>query len=459
MRSDSRTLVFILISGAVGLAGVSSVRATEPNDGDWPQFRGADSTGVSNNAGLPDRWSETENVEWKAEQPGRGWGSPVVRGDNVFVTTVVNLGETEPLRKGLYFGGDRPEPPKSEHEWKVVCLELTSGEVRWERTVHKGRPSMPIHLKNSYASETPATDEAHVFACFGNVGIFCFDFDGNEIWSHKLTPRSTRSGWGKASSSVLYGDRLYYQDDNDEASSLTALDKNTGKPVWTVDRDERSNWSTPFVWTHDARTEIVTAGTGAVRSYDLDGNLLWSLKGMSSITIATPYAADGLLYVSSGYVMDPVRAMYAIKPGASGDITLPKGETESEFIAWSSMFIAPYNPSTLVHDGRLFVLYDLGLVSCFNAKTGEQHYDRKRLARGGSVTSSPWSYDGKLFCLNEDGVCSVIREGDDFELLHTNELAPDDICLSTPAIAGDRLLIRADQRLYCIRNSERSQSK
>ena len=188
----------------------------------------------------------------------------------------------------------------------------------------------------------------------------------------------------------------------------------------------------------------------------MDGNLLWSLKGMSSITIATPYVAEGLLYVSSGYIMDPVKALYAIKPGASGDITLPKGETENEFIAWSSMFIAPYNPSTLVHNGRLFVLYDRGMLSCFDAKTGEQYYDRKSLERGVAVTSSPWSYDGKLFCLNEDGVCSVIREGDDFELLHTNKLAADDICLSTPAIAGDRLLIRADRWLYCIRNSEKN---
>ncbi len=456
MRFASKSLLFLLITSVAFLAGESTVLAAEPHDNDWPQFRGADSTGVSSNAGLPDRWSETENVEWKADVPGRGWGSPVVRGDNVFVTTVVNSGETEPLRKGLYFGGDRPEPPKSEHEWKVVCLELNSGKVRWEKTVHKGRPSSSIHLKNSYASETPATDETHLYATFGNVGIYCFDFDGNEIWNHPIAPQPTRFGWGTASSPVLHGDRLYYQYDNDEQSYLLALDKHTGKPIWNVERDEKSNWSTPFVWTHDARTEVVTAGTGAVRSYDLDGNLLWSLKGMSSITIATPYVADGLLYVSSGYVMDPVKALYAIKPGASGDITLPTGETENAFIAWSSMFIAPYNPSTLVHNGRLFILYDRGMLSCFNAKTGEQYYDRKSLERGVAVTASPWSYDGKLFCLNEDGVCSVIREGDDFELLQTNSLAADEICLSTPAIAGDRLLIRTDKRLYCIRNGEKN---
>ncbi len=287
------------------------------------------------------------------------------------------------------------------------------------------------------------------------MGLFCFDFEGNQIWKHDLTPRPTRLGWGTASSPVLHQDRVYYQFDNDEQSSLIALDKLTGKLIWQVERDEKSNWSTPFVWVHEKRTEIVTAGTGAVRSYDLDGTLLWSLKGMSSITIAMPYAADGLLYVSSGYILDPVKALYAIRPGATGDISLPEGETASEFIQWSSMFIAPYNPSTLVQNGRLYVLYDRGLLSSFDAKTGEQHYDRQRLERGVAVTASPWSYEGRIFCLNEDGVCCVVREGDDFQLLQTNELASDDICLSTPAIAGDRLLIRSDKRLYCIRSTSR----
>ena len=441
--------VFLILICLISTSVLSAQDGLEQN---WPQFRGADSTGVSLNTGLPDRWSSTDNVEWKTDIPGRGWGAPVVWGDNVFLTTVVNSGETEPLKKGLYFGGDRPTPPESEHEWKVVCLELSSGNVRWEKTVHRGAPPTPIHLKNSYASETPVTDGTHVYACFGNLGIFCFDFSGELIWKHTLEPHPTRFGWGTASSPVLHKDRLYYQFDNDEQSYLIALDKTSGNTVWKVDRDEKSNWSTPFIWTNASRTEIVTAGTGAVRSYDLEGKLLWSLKGMSSITIAVPYQADGLLYVSSGYILDRIKAMYAIKPGASGDISLPDGETSNEFIAWSNMFIAPYNPSTLVSNGRLYILYDRGLLSCFDAKTGEQHYDRQKLERGVAVTSSPWFYEDKIFCLNEDGVCCVVQAGDKFELLQTNSLAEDDICLSTPAIAGDRLLIRSDKRLYCIRN-------
>jgi outer membrane protein assembly factor BamB len=436
------------------LCCASQLFGDDPSSANWPQFRGADSTGVSKNVGLPEKWSSTENVEWKVDIDGRGWGSPIVWGDKVFVSTVVNLGEAEPIKKGLYFGGDRPKAPESEHEWRVLCLDLATGKVHWEKTVHKGRPESPIHLKNSYASETPVTDGERLYVVFGNVGIFCYDFDGDLVWKKELPANPTRLGWGTAASPILHANVLYYLNDNDRASSLTALDKLTGEELWSVDRDEKSNWSTPYIWEHDQGTEIVTAGTGAIRSYDLKGQLLWSLKGMSSITIATPYAVDGLLYVSSGYVMDPTKAMYAIKPGARGDITLGEGESTNESIVWANMKIGPYNPSTLVNGGRLYILYDRGFVSCFDAKTGKEHFTGKSLKRGTAYTASPWCYNGKVFFLNEDGNCTVIREGDQMEIVGTNDLAEDDICLSTPSIAGDRLLIRSDKRIYCIRNTK-----
>jgi outer membrane protein assembly factor BamB len=452
MKSIHQHALIAAISAAFVVA-FALATPSEANDENWPQFRGAGARGVSMNTKLPDRWSATENVEWKTEIPGRGWSSPIAWGDRVFLTTVVNQGESEEPKKGLYFGGNRPEVPKAEHEWKVLCLDLASGKVRWEKTVRRGQPQTAIHLKNSFASETPVTDGERVYACFGNVGIFCFDLDGREVWEHPLEPRRMRFAWGTAASPVLHGDRLYYVCDNDEQSYLLALDKRTGKEIWRTARDEKSNWSTPFVWQHAKRTEIVTPGTGANRSYDLDGKLLWSLQGMSSITIATPYAADGLLYLSSGYVGDKLKALYAIKPGASGDITPLAGETSGEFIAWSDPNIAPYNPSTLVRDGRLYVLYDRGLVSCFDAKTGAMHYDRQRLPNGFAFTASPWAVGDKIFCLNESGVCFVLRAGDKFELLHANELGGE-MCMSTPALAGNRLILRTDKRLYSIRRMQ-----
>jgi outer membrane protein assembly factor BamB len=365
----------------------------------------------------------------------------------------ISSGQPEPPKKGLYLGGERPNSPRPDHEWKVLCLDLSSGKVQWEQTLHRGTPVQPVHLKNSYASETPVTDGERVYAYVGNVGVFCLDFQGGSVWSKPLEAHKTRYGWGTAASPVLHGDRLYVLNDNEEESCLLALDKRTGKEVWRVARDEKSNWATPFVWEKEAHTEIVTAGTGKVRAYDLDGKLVWQFKGMSSITIATPYEDRGLLYISSGFVMDKSRPLYAVRPGASGDISLQPGQTNNSSIAWCQPTAAPYNPTTLVYDGRLYVLHDRGELSAFNARTGAVLFDRARLPEGLHFTASPWAYRGLVFCLNEDGVTYVVRAGDRFELLHTNKLADDDMCLATPALVGDRLLIRSAGRLYCIRTN------
>ena len=417
----------------------------------WPQFRGPNASGVSANTNLPDKWSATENVAWKTDLPGRSWSSPIVWGDHVFLTAVVNSSESDLPKKGLYLGGNRPEPPKSEHQWKVLCLDLATGKVRWEKMVHQGAPQTPIHLKSTYGAETPVTDGERVYALFGNIGVFTFTLEGGEVWSKRLEPRKMRYGWGTAASPVLHGGRLFVVNDNDEQAELFALEAKTGKELWRVDREEKSNWATPFIWNNSRRTELITPGSRAVRSYDLDGKLLWSFRGMSSIVIPTPSAGDDLLFVSSGYVGDKLRPLYAVRPGASGDITLQPGETNNQFIAWSNPVGGPYNPSPLFYEGRVYVLYDRGLVSCYDAKTGQALYDRERLPEGLAFTSSPWAVGGRVFCLNEDGVCYVVRAGDKFELLHTNKLADGDMCMATPALAGDRLLIRTAARLYCIR--------
>ncbi len=425
----------------------------------WPQFRGPNARGISEGANLPDRWSATENVAWKAEVPGRAWSSPIVWGDRIFLTTAISSDELESPKKGLYFGGNRLEPREVEIIYGVVCLELSSGNKLWEQTVHRGTPTSPIHLKNSFASETPVTDGERVYAYFGNLGLYCFDFQGNAVWSKRFEPYATRNGWGTAASPVLHGDRLHILNDNDEQSYLLCLDKRTGKEVWRTLREEGSNWSTPFIWQNDRRTEIVTLGTDKVRSYDLEGNLLWWLTGMSSITIATPYADNGLLYISSGYVRDRQRPLYAIRPGASGDISLEPEQTGNEFIAWCQPTAAPYNPTTLLYGGRVYVLYDRSLLSCYRSLTGEPLFERERIPQGRHFTASPWAYNGKIFCLNEDGVTFVFRAGDEFELLHTNELADDDMGMATPAIAGDRLILRTSARVYCIQQPASSSAR
>jgi len=439
-----------LICAASGAGLDDGVLASDQN---WPQFRGPVARGVSDNDALPVHWSATENVAWKTDLPGRGWSSPIVWGDRVFLTSVINQGESEEPKKGLYFGGDRPTPPDSPHQWGVFCLDLNSGRVLWHKQVHEGKPQGSIHLKNSFGSETPISDGDRVYAYFGNIGVFCLDFDGELIWEKRLKSHKTRNGWGTAASPVVHEDRLYLVNDNDEDSYLLALDKKTGEEIWRAKRDEKSNWATPYLWKNELRTEIITPGTGKVRSYDLSGKLLWHLEGMSTITIATPYAYDELLYISSGYVGDRnLRPIYAIKPGAQGDISLKKDETANDWIVWCQKMAGPYNPSTLIYDDRLYVLYDFGLIACFNPSNGATIFDRQRIPGGRAFTCSPWAYGGRVFCLNEDGVTFVMKSGDQLAIQHQNTLAEDDMAMATPAIAGDRLLIRTSARVYCIQN-------
>jgi len=431
-------------------AAAAPLRAAE----NWPQFRGPGARGVADNANLPDRWSATENVAWKTEIPGRGWSSPVVWADRVFLTTVVGEDNPSPP-KGKVEGGsafsEHRQQTASERQWEVFCLDLGSGKVLWERLVHRGKPPAPTHVKNSYATETPVADAQRVYAYFGNVGLFCFDFDGRPVWSKAIRPCRMQYDAGTAASPVLDGDRVYLVHDNEEQSYLLALDKRTGSEVWRARRDEKSNWSTPYVWRHPQRTEIVTAGSGKVRAYDLDGKLLWWFTGMSGITVPTPCADQGLLYVSSGYLGDRRRPVYAIRPCAAGDITLPPGQTHSAAIAWCRPTAAPYHPSPLLYDGRFYVLYDRARLSAFDPPTGTPRFEKQQLPGGGQFWASPWAYHGRVFCLNEEGVTFVVRGGDRFELLHTNKLAGDDMCFATPAVAGDRLLIRSSARIYCIR--------
>lgn len=420
----------------------------------WPMFRGAAARGVSENSDLPEIWSNTKNIAWKTDIPGRGWSSPIVWGDRVFVTTVLNQGETEAPKKGLYFGGNRLKIPDTLHDWRALCLDLKTGKVLWEKTLHDGKPKSSIHLKNSYASETPVTDGNLLYCSFGNQGLYALNFEGKVIWSHDYPVHKTRYGWGTSSSPVLHGDRIYLVNDNEEDSYLLALDKKTGKKVWRTSRDEKSNWSNPYVWKNKMRTEIIVPGSGRTRSYDLQGKELWSFEGMSSITIATPYSHDGLLYLSSGYVGDVSRPLYAIRPGANGDISVSKKETSNDFVVWSRWKAAPYNPSTLLYHDQLYVLLDRGYFSSIDPKTGEDIYGKQKLPGSTGFTASPWAYQGKIFCFNEDGGTNVIQAGKEFSFLHTNQLGDDDMGMATPAIAGNNLIIRTSARVYCVKKSK-----
>ncbi|PYT32873.1 MAG: serine/threonine protein kinase [Acidobacteria bacterium] len=419
----------------------------------WPQFRGPQSTGVADDPALPETWSATRNIVWKKEIPGSGWSSPVVWGDRIFLTSVVSTVTPEAPKKGLYFGGNRESIPSDEHRWMVYAVDWKTGKMVWEREVHRGSPRSSHHLKNTYASETPVTDGERVYAYFGNLGLFVFDIDGKPVWSQHWGPFRTRYGWGTAASPVLYKERIYVVNDNDDQSFLAALDKRTGKQIWRVERDEASNWSTPFIWENDRRTEIITSGTRKVRAYDLDGKVLWELGGMSSIVIPTPFAQHGLLFLASGYVGDTVRPVFAVRPSARGDISLKESETGNEYIAWYQRQAGPYNPSPLVYGDFYYTLLDRGMMTCHEARTGREIYGKQRIdPETVAFTASPWAYNGKIFALSEDGNTFVIQAGAEFKVLGKNPL--DEMCMATPAIARGSLIIRTASKLYRIAKTE-----
>jgi len=418
----------------------------------WPQFRGPGARGIAKDTNLPVTWGESENVAWKTPIPGLGWSSPVVVDDKIFLTSVISTEEIEPPKKGLYFGGNR-DKPADEHRWVVYCVDWKNGKVLWEKEVHRGVPEGSRHLKNSFASETPATDGERVYVYFGNLGLYCFDLSGKLLWSKAFPARETRYGWGTAASPVLHENLVYIVNDNEEESFLASFDKVTGRQIWRVKRDEKSNWATPYIWKNETRTEIVTSGTGKVRSYDLDGKVLWEFSGMSSIVIPTPFSTPELLYLTSGYVGDENRPVYAVRPGAKGDITLTDGASSSDHIAWYLPKGGPYNPSPLVYQDHYYTLYDRGFLTCHDAVTGKEVYGKQRIDRGaGAFTASPWAYNGKLFALSEDGDTYVISAGPEFKVIGKNSL--NEMSMATPAFYRGSLIIRTASHLYRIEKTD-----
>jgi outer membrane protein assembly factor BamB len=426
----------------------------------WPQFRGSQSGVAPDDPRLPDSWSTTQNVAWRIDIPGRSWSSPVVWGDHVFVVSAINA--KDPVQTpnpvptylarslGGPMSGAAISQPTDEHRWVLFDIDATSGAIRWQREIRAALPQQPVHQKNSYASETPVTDGERVYVYLGYLGLFAFDMSGRPAWSKPMDAPRMRTGWGTAASPVLHDGRLYIVNDNEDRSFVAAYDARTGAEVWrTLREGEGSNWSTPFIWQNEQRTELVTTGSKKVRSYDLNGALLWELRGMTSIHAVTPIASHGLLYISSGYFPDTPRPTYAIRPGASGDISLEDGETSSAFVAWSHPTLASAYPSPIVVGDQYYTLMDRGFVTSNDPRTGKEIYGRQRLAPdSGTFSASPWSYNGKIFAVSEDGDTFVVQAGPEFKLMGRNSLG--EMTLATPAVANGSVFIRTATKLYRI---------
>jgi len=446
---------------------------------DWPQFRGPDSNPVGANARLADRWSKTENVEWSQEIPGRGWSSPIVTGGKVYVTTVTTEGKSKPPQIGTEYSNeyvaelqkqglpmdqviervterDIELPKEVMLHYFLYCLNLKSGKMEWQKEFYKGRPPGGRHRKNSFVSESPVTDGRRVYVYVANLGLWAFDLKGKLAWTTPLEANPMYLDFGTGSSPALAGNLLVIVNDNEKQQYIAAFDKQTGKQIWRTNRDiggkgqpvQRSGWATPFLWRHALRTEIVAIGPGEVVSYDLAGKELWRMSGMSGSPIPMPFAYDGLLYINGGRG----RSLFALRPGARGDISLGKDQTSNEYVVWSQPRAGTYLPSPVAYEGAIYALTETGILSRFDARTGKQSYKTRIDPAATAFTTSPWVYNGKLFCLSEEGQTFVIATGEQFQLLHVNAL--DDFTLASPALVAERLLIRTEHRLYSIRRGK-----
>jgi outer membrane protein assembly factor BamB len=416
----------------------------------WPSFRGPGASGVADGQAPPATWDARagRNVRWKTPLPGLGLSCPVVWGERVFVTTAVGE-KGAPLRTGLY-GDVEPVEDRSEHAWKVYCLDARTGRVVWERTARSGVPTVKRHPKSSHANSTPATDGKHLVAFFGSEGLYCYDLAGRLLWQKDLGVLAagwfydSTYEWGFGSSPVLYRDRVLIQCDVGKGSFLAAFRLADGQELWRTPRDEVPSWGSPTVVAAGGVTQVVTNATRFARGYDVEtGKELWRLGPNSEITVPTPINGCGLIFVTSGY--RPIQPIYAVRPGARGDLSPKGGATSGKGVAWSTGKGGPYLPTPLVYGEHLYVCSISGILTCYEARTGRQVY-RQRV--GGAYTASPVAADGRLYFTSEDGTVRVVAAGPRFRRLAANPLG--EACLATPAISGGMLLFRTRHHIVAV---------
>jgi len=428
----------LALVGAALLSGV--VTATDPvAEQFWPQWRGPYASGVSRRADPPLEWSETKNIRWKIEIPGRGSASPVVWGDRLFVATAIPVGipgaAAHEARGGI--------EPRDVHRFVIMAIDRRSGRVAWERTAREERPHQPSMKDGTWASSSAITDGRRVFAFFESSGLYAYDMEGALLWQKHFGDKKMFADVGESGSTpVLYNDRLVLAWDHQGSSFVVALDARTGEELWRASRQEVDAWATPLVVEHDGRAQVVTAAEKRLRSYDLEtGNIVWESAGLTMNPIPSPVAEDGMVFATSGFRGSSLKAIRLA--GATGDIT---GSTA---IAWTLDRDTPYVPSPLLYDGVLYLLKsNSGILSAFNAKTGSPYYQLQRLAGIAEVYSSPVSARGRVYITGRDGTTVVIRHGGTFEVLATNTL--DDGFDASAALVDGHIFLRGYRYLYDI---------
>jgi outer membrane protein assembly factor BamB len=425
----------------------------------WPSFRGPNASGVVEGAQTPTTWNaeKSQNILWKTQIPGLSHSSPIVWGNRVFVITAISSDDKasfDPKNDGIDLANDDVK-----HTWRIYSLDKQTGRILWEKTTYEGVPKAKRHLKATQANSTPATNGKYVVALFGSQGLDCYDIDGKLLWKKDLGILNPglwddpTSSWGHASSPVIYRDLVIVQADGHKQSFIAAFNLKDGKQAWRVERGEITSWTTPTIY-EGKRTELIANGGRYIRGYDpLTGKEIWRFSDSETqVKMQAPLIAHDLIYITGGY--PPGRAMYAFRPGAVGDISLKAGQETNEFIAWRTSKGSPYTPTPIIYGDWLYACADNGVLSAYNAKTGELVY-QERLPSG--FSASPVAADGKLYLASQDGDVFVVKAGRKFELLARNPMGQ--ALMATPAISEGMLIVRGENTIYAIGERPRNNAR
>jgi outer membrane protein assembly factor BamB len=425
------------------LAAITSAFAAES----WPQFRGANASGVSQSPSAPLRWNgeKGENILWKTPIPGLGLSSPIIHGDRIYVTSAISSDSSAKVKHGLY-GSTEPHADTSKHQWKLFAIDRKTGKIVWEQTAAEGAPKTKRHPKATQANCTPATDGNYIVAYFGSEGLYTYTAAGKLAWKKDLGV--VNAGWffepdyewGAASSPIIYKDSVIVQVDRHKDSFIAAYRLSDGTELWRTPRPEIPTWGTPTIVESKSGVELVTNGTKAIRGYDpKTGKELWSVGPNSEITVTTPIFANDLIFVSNSY--PPIQKTYAIKPGSAGDLS-----KETAAIAWTKPR-GVYMPTPLAYQNQLYIIQNNGILNTYVATNGDTVY-QQRVGQGGAYSASPIAAAGRVYLTTEDGEVHVVKAGATFEILATNPMG--EVLMATPAITDGVLYIRGMQHLFAV---------
>jgi outer membrane protein assembly factor BamB len=408
----------------------------------WPSWRGPYNTGAVTGGNTPVEFSETKNIKWKTEIPGKGHATPIIWGNQIIIQTAVatdkKAEKTDPAAPASPMS---PTQTDLVHQFKVISVDKASGKINWQTVVKEEAPLERTHDLGSWASNSPVTDGENIYAFFGSRGLYCLDFKGKVKWERDFGQMEIVASFGEGSSPAVYKDKVYVQWDHQQKSYLYALDKKTGKEAWTAEREEITSWATPLVVEVNGKAQLITCATNKVRSYDAEtGTIIWECTGLTRNVIPNPMYADGILYIMSGFRGNALKAI---------DLAKAKDNINgTPAILWEYNQDTPYTPSPVLMDGKLYFLKgNNGVMTCLDAKDGKVLYSNQKLDGINNIFSSPTGNKDKLYIAGTN-VVLVVKAGGEFSILAKNSL--EDTFHASPVIIGDQLFLRGFKYLYCI---------